>query len=377
MRKTAPNPPAPFPQLWGKGEQRNSPPQAWGGEAFLKRGGVFDGVVLLLALALQALNAAPVMKAAPVTIGEAPKQINTTEKKLIFLDFFNEANDKNLQYLSQSIGNAVDTAIKDKYRYSRIPEAAWKKYAKNNNWTGMDFYDRKKVRDMGKALGADGVIYGKYNSADQQLEIHAIIFSVIDGEVVDEQDAKAPISAEMFETINQVSDNLAKKIKDLFVPSDRGAVMRSLMFPGWGHHYKQRTGWGNFWMISGGTSIAFTATMATMFFVVSAQYKAYEPQYYKNTAGGTGLYDQTAAQAEFDRLETKGNQYGQLALIGGAVTAGIWLGALLHAWLIEPDLGNVAVDKGKASLPLQFNIGSDYSIIPGMRATLTYEWRFQ
>ncbi|MFO1471568.1 MAG: hypothetical protein U1F27_11075 [Turneriella sp.] len=333
-------------------------------------------VVLSLALATPALTAAPVMKAAPVTIGEAPTQINTTEKKLIFLDFYNEANDKNLQYIANSIGDAVHDAIKEKYRYKRIPQATWKKYAAEQKWTEKDFYDRKKIREMGRALGADGVIYGKYNTVDQKLELHGIIFSVIDGEVVDEQRASTPLTAEMFGTINDVSENLAKKIKDLFVPSDRGAITRSLMFPGWGHYYKQRNGWGNFWMISGGTAIAFTATMTTMFIVARAQYENYKPDRYTNSANQIGYYDQTAVQAEFDRLETKGNQYGQLALIGGAVTAGIWLGALLHAWLIEPDLGNVAVDKGKASLPLQFNIGSDFSVVPGLRASFSYEWRY-
>src|SRR5689334_21063100 len=99
--------------------------------------------ILVIALCVfgAALSAKPVLKSEPVVIGEAPK-------KLVFLDFYNEANDKNLQYLSQSIGNAVDTAIKDKYRYDRIPESAWKKYARDNNWTDKDFYDRAKVRAM-------------------------------------------------------------------------------------------------------------------------------------------------------------------------------------------------------------------------------------
>ena len=351
-----------------------------------RRGGWGVRFLCVLALASQALVAAP-LKSAPVVIGEGEPgssdltkanriEKQASEKKLIFLDFYNEANDKNLQYIANSIGDAVHDAIKNKYRYARIPSATWKKYAAEQKWTEKDFFDAKKIREMGRVLGADGVIYGKYNTVEQRLELHGIIFSVIDGEVVDEQKASAPLTAEMFGTINEVSDNLAKKIKDLFVPSDRGAITRSLLFPGWGHYYKQRNGWGNFWMISGGTAIAFTATMTTMFYVVRAQYNAYEPQFYRNSAGGTGLYDQTAAQAEFDRIETKGNQYGQLALIGGAVTAGIWLGALLHAWLIEPDLGNVAVENGKVSLPVQFNIGSDYSNIPGMRATFSYDWRY-
>jgi hypothetical protein len=238
----------------------------------------------------------------------------------------------------------------------------------SRNGSRKIFMTQKKIREMGKALGADGVIYGKYNTVEERLELHGIIFSVIDGEVVEEQHASAPLSAEMFEKINEVSDNLAKKIKDLFVPSDRGALTRSLLFPGWGHYYKQRNGWGNFWAISGGTAIAFTATMGTMFVVMKNQYDTYNPQHYRNTSGGTGLYDANAAQAEFDRLEASANQFGQLALIGGAVTAGIWLGAMLHAYFIEPDMGNAAPPKQAQASPLQWQLGADHSRSPACAA---------
>jgi len=330
-------------------------------------------VLLILNCVGTSLVAAP-MKSAPVVVGEAPAE--APAKKLIFLDFYNEANDKNLQYVANSIGDAVHESIKGKYRYERIAPQQWKKYAAEQKWTEKDFFDVKKIREMGRVLGADGVIYGKYVSKDGNLEIQGAIFSVIDGEIVDEQKGQTPTNAQMFETINQVADNLAKKIKDLFVPSDRGALTRSLLFPGWGHHYKQRHGWGNFWMISGGTSIAFTATMGALFVVMNEQYKAYKPQHYENKFGGTGLYDQAAAQAEFDRLETQANQYGQLALIGGAVTAGIWLGAMLHAYFIEPDVGNAALPKVAEANPLQFNLGADQSVLPGLRATFSYTERF-
>lgn len=337
------------------------------------RGRLGGGIAVTVLLLVGPLTAAP-LKSAPVVVGEG--QAAPKAKKLIFLDFYNEANDKNLQYVANSIGDAVHEAIKEKYRYERISSAAWKKYATEQKWEQKDFYDRKKIREMGKSLGADGVIFGKYNTAEQRLELHGVIFSVIDGEVVDEQHASAPLSAEMFGTINEVSDNLAKKIKDLFVPSDRGALTRSLLFPGWGHFYKQRNGWGNFWMISAGTSIAFTASMGVMYFVMKKQYDTYNPQHYKNGTGGTGLYDQAAAQAEFDRLEASANQFGQLALIGGAVTVGIWLGAMLHAYFIEPDMGNAAPPKQAQASPLQWHLGSDHSTLPGMRATFSYTEKF-
>ena len=68
---------------------------------------------LLTVLALQfALVAAP-MKGKLVTLsgGDDAQMVGGPAKKLIFLDFYNESNDTNLQYLSNSIGDAVDAAI--------------------------------------------------------------------------------------------------------------------------------------------------------------------------------------------------------------------------------------------------------------------------
>lgn len=321
---------------------------------------------------------AATMKSAPITLmgDNEIKTVGGSEKKLIFLDFYNESNDKNLQYLSNSIGDAVDAAIKGKYRYKVIPSATWKKYAAGQKWNEQDFYDVKKIREMGKALGADGVIYGKYTSKEGNLEIQGAIFSVIDGEIVDEQKGATPVSAEMFETINQVSENLAKKIKDLFVPSDRGALMRSLVFPGWGHIYKQRRSWGYAWGGAAAASLAYTATMLTLFIIYKVKYAESSPPVYTNTAGQTGLYDQAAAQAEFDRLENTGNQFGQLTLIGVGVSGAIYVAAFIHAYFIAPDLGNVTQPGTVSTLPLHFSMGSDAWPTGGTRTNISYAMRF-
>lgn len=333
---------------------------------------------LLTVLALQfALVAAP-MKGKLVTLsgGDDAQMVGGPAKKLIFLDFYNESNDTNLQYLSNSIGDAVDAAIKDKYRYTVIPSATWKKYATENKWEQKDFYDIKKIREMGKALGADGVIYGKYTSRAGNLEIQGAIFSVIDGEIVDEQKGATPVSAEMFETINLVSENLAKKIKDLFVPSDRGALMRSLIFPGWGHFYKQRRGWGYTYGGAAIATTAFTATMLTLFIVHKTKYANYAPRVYTNSAGGTGHYDEAASQAEFDRIESLGNQYGQMTLIGVGMIGVVYIAAFVHAYFIAPDLGNVAQPGALSALPLQFSLGRDAWPTGGTRTSLAYAYRF-
>ena len=101
----------------------------------------FISIVMIAAVFCgAALGAAPKDK----TLKAAPIVLAGNQKKLIFLDFYNESHDKNLQYIANSIGDAVHDSIKEKYRYDRIPSAAWKKYATDNKWEEKDFYDRKK-----------------------------------------------------------------------------------------------------------------------------------------------------------------------------------------------------------------------------------------
>ncbi len=299
--------------------------------------------------------------------------IQASAKKLIFLDFYNETNDQNLQFLSNSFGDGAHAAIEGKYRYTRIPSETWKKYAADKKWQNSDFFDIRKIREMGRDLGADGVIFGKFVAGKDNLEMHGKIFSVIDGEIIGEERGNAKLDSTMFETVGKVSANLAVKIKDLFVPSDRGALWRSALLPGWGHFYKERRQWGYFWSIAAGAAFAYTLTATTVFLVYQNQYKSASPEAYRNAFGHVGLYDEASAQAEFDRLENTTNQWGTMALAGLITTTVIYSASLLHAWLIRADLGNITPGAATA-FKMHFNVESAYA--GGISARLGYEYRW-
>lgn len=320
--------------------------------------------VFVITLANTAFVYSADLKSAPVVI---------SAKKLIFLDFYNAANDANTAFLSNSFGNAVNTAIEGKYRYQRVASAVWKEYAADHQWQPEDFFDVKKIRAMGRDLGADGVIYGKYTATKENLEIHGLIFSVIDGEVIGEERGGSKLDSTMFSTVNSVSERLAEKIKDLFVPSDRGALWRAALIPGWGHFYKERRSWGYFWAISTGIVAAYTLAATTIFLVYRTQYKNSSPEAYRNAFGHVGLYDEASAQAEFDRLENSTNLWGQMALAGAAATAVVYAANLLHAWLIKADLGNITAGEATA-LKINFRVESAY--YPGTEVRLSYEHRW-
>jgi TolB-like protein len=293
-----------------------------------------------------------------------------TTKKLIFLDFYNEASDANMQFLSNSFGDGVDAAIKNKYRYAVIPSATWKKYAADKNWQPRDFADVKKIREMGRDLGADGVIYGRFLAKSDAIEIQGVIFSVVDGEIIGEERGTAKPDSTMFGTVQSLSGKLAVKIKDLFVPSDRGALWRAAVLPGWGHFYKERKSWGYFWAVSTGTAFVFTLTATTVFLLYRSEYKSFSPEAYRNSFGHVGLYDETQAQAEFDRLENRSNTWGDLAF-GGLVTTAVFYAAnIAHAWFIKADTGNIDAP----SSAFQFRLDREYAGGIFVRIDYVYRW---
>ncbi len=299
--------------------------------------------------------------------------VTANAKKLIFLDFHNEANDANLAFLSNSLSEAVNTAIKGKYRYSTISPAQWKKYASEKKWQPADFSDAKKIRQMGLDLGADGVIFGRFKPVADTLELQGVILSVVDGETLAHEKSSTKQDSTMFNDIKSLAERLAAKIQDLFIPSDRGALWRAAALPGWGHFYKERRGWGYFWSIGTGSAAALTLASTTVFLVYRGKYQQSSPELYRNSAGHIGLYDEAAAQAEFDRLESVTNQWGKVALAGLITTAVFYAGNLLHAWLIKPDLGNVTAGAQQA---FKFSVTSDEAQGRGTRISMAFGYAF-
>lgn len=183
-----------------------------------------------------------------------PEQTPTARKKLIFVNFYNATGNKNIAYLESSIVDSIHELIKDKYSYDRVTADEWKKFVSHNGFTEADYYDPEKLQKVGSQFHADGIIFGKLSNHPDGVLITGRILSVIEKEVIAEKELVAPLNAQMFESVNAISEALANKIKDLFIPSNWGAVRRSALLPGWGQFYKQRKMWGYFWGISVGVA---------------------------------------------------------------------------------------------------------------------------
>lgn len=294
-------------------------------------------VVVPLAVGAAYAQNAPSFKSEKAIVIESDKSAGPVlaTKKLIFLDFYNASNDANVKWLTDSIGESIFELTKNKYKYIRIENKVWREYATAKGFKPEDFYNVEKLQAMGYALKADGIVFGKFTTTAENIEISGKILSVVDREIIAEKNVTVPFSSAMFEDVQEVSETLGSRIKDLFFPSDRGALWRSSLLPGWGQYYKQRKTWGYIYGGVIGTGAAFSLFSLIMWQQANRNYKSYTPENVTTPQGETGLKDPTAAQAQFSSLIQKSEQWEQITLISAGITLGIYLWHLFDAWFFE------------------------------------------
>ncbi|MBX3723226.1 MAG: hypothetical protein KF713_15390 [Turneriella sp.] len=249
----------------------------------------------------------------------ADAEPTAARKKLIFVNFYNETGNQNIAYLESSIVDSIHELIKDKYSYDRVTAADWAKTVAQRGLSATDLYNPEKLQQAGAAFRADGIIFGKLSNHPQGILITGKILSVIEKEVIAEKELVAPLNAEMFESVNAISEALAKKIKDLFIPSDWGAVRRSALLPGWGQFYKQRKAWGYFW----GITVAASFLMASYFTY----------SYIKNNSAYRNAGPEDNPTALYQKAESA---YGAMNVLW-YITGGLYLLNLIDAYLFHGD----------------------------------------
>ncbi|MBN8219920.1 MAG: hypothetical protein J0L53_03300 [Spirochaetes bacterium] len=297
-------------------------------------------------------------------------------KKLIFIDFYNESNNANAKWMVDSIGESIFELTKNKYNYTRIPNKVWRDYAAQKNFKPEDFYNTEKLQAMGYALKVDGIIFGKFVTTEENVQISGKILSVVDKEIIAEKNVTVPFSSQMFEDVQDVSETLGSRIKDLFFPSDRGALWRSAVLPGWGQYYKQRKTWGYIYGGVIGTGAAFSLFSLIMLQSSKRAYESYQPDHVKTPQGEFGIKDPSAAQAEFSRLENAANQWYQITLISASITFGIYLWHLFDAWFFEGSYTEIGKSATAAGAKERDSLFGSNIRITGDRAPLSIRMDF-
>ncbi|MBX3722407.1 MAG: hypothetical protein KF713_11265 [Turneriella sp.] len=266
---------------------------------------------------------------------EAVRAGRGTERQLVFLNFYNESNSQEYQYLESSIGDAVYNATIRKYSYSRIDKEIWQRYVSASRFKPADYFDRGKIQSVGDAIPADGIVFGKFTVTPEGIKISARVLSIFSHEIIAEAETVLPLSKDISRDLQSFSESLARQVAELFVPSDRGAIWRSALLPGWGQFYKRRPTAGKIYIGAVGTGFAFSLFSLVMWQTSYSRYRNYNPDHVVTPQGGTELIDPADAQAQFDRYASQVQTWQKITLVSIGVTFAIYLWQIVDAWIFD------------------------------------------
>lgn len=218
-------------------------------------------------------------------------------KKLLFIDFYNQPQDQNLRWIESSITTSLHEASRTRFKYEKVDESLWRQEAAKLKLSGADFFDQDKIRDLGKALKANGVIYGQFviDPRTGLLTIEGKILSVADNEIVGKEKGSSPVSAELFRVTDKVSAALGSHIDELFLPSNTGALWRSAVLPGWGQYYKDRKRWALIYGISAGSLALATGVSLALTLKNKSDLNSMDPGHITTPQGEIVFNDSTSA----------------------------------------------------------------------------------
>ena len=181
------------------------------------------------------------------------------------------------------------------------------------------------------------------------LKFRAIKFKYLHGfyrslshEIIAEASTSISRSKDLNQEIQIFSEQLSKRVVELFIPADRGAIWRSALLPGWGQVYKGRKTAGYIYGGAVGTGFAFSLFSLVMWQTSYSRYRNYDPDHVITPQGGTELIDPAESQAQFDRYASQVQTWQKITLISVGVTLVIYLWQIMDAWLFDSRYAELA-----------------------------------
>ena len=125
-----------------------------------------------------------------------------------------------------------------------------------------------------------------------------------------------------------------------------GAMMRSLVFPGLGQFYSGKKLWGYGWILWELAVAGLIYSRYTTYQMADDDYNVFQAEY-NNATNPNVIADYKAkAKGSLEDMATANDQMKMLAYVG----AGLWLGNMIHAYLVGPR----SAEQANSSASLQF-----------------------
>ncbi len=150
-------------------------------------------------------------------------------RRVMLMVFINESHDKDKEYLGLSVADAFSPPLIKTGNFIILNRNSVARYMKTMGIPHDDVYKAENATRLGKAIGADVIVVGKFVNSGDAVVIEAKAVDVQAGLVSVEDSEQIKTNTSMFNSINRLAERMsgpmAEKMKPLEVPPPPAEVV--------------------------------------------------------------------------------------------------------------------------------------------------------
>ncbi|MBS0616606.1 MAG: hypothetical protein JSR44_00330 [Spirochaetes bacterium] len=146
-----------------------------------------------------------------------PQEGNVIPRKVLVLDFVNQAKDTKSDYLSVSVAEALLDPLKKTGKFYLLPRASSTSPGINSGASGSTF-DENAARERGRAVGADVVVIGNFVSVGDKVQIQTKAIDVHTGQIAVAKTASGKLDATVFDLIQSLANDMSTAMASALPP---------------------------------------------------------------------------------------------------------------------------------------------------------------
>jgi TolB-like protein len=153
------------------------------------------------------------------------------KRRVFLLPFMNERRDKNSEYLAVSIPEAFSTPLLKTNNFVILNRTSVERYAQQMGIYLTDLYDVKNAVNVGKKVGADVVVVGKFESNEKGLKINARAIDV-QAEALSVEDSESTAkNTAMFDAISRLAERMSRPMAEKMKPMESAPPVAEANLP--------------------------------------------------------------------------------------------------------------------------------------------------
>ena len=126
--------------------------------------------------------------------------------KVVFLPFANKNNNKDYQWLSESLADAIDAAMQKQFEYIRAKNAS---PASENKSTVCDVEMMEQIKSRREA---SMLICGSFLVSDGSLQLQSVVFEFSKGKQIGKAEENTKVTGEMFSATSRLAKSIVRQI---------------------------------------------------------------------------------------------------------------------------------------------------------------------